>query len=229
MVPLVERNYNYCELGPRGTGKSHIYKEISPYSILMSGGQTSTANLFYNLSAHRVGLVGHWDCVAFDEVAGMHFRDMDAIQILKDYMASGRSTPAFAREIAEVYNFSLKFSDPKKEEASHDRTLLAEAEKFRDEIRKSVPEAFEKYYMYMESKGTVPVEEKQKKKTEEVQNQPAKGKRLVVDGLDWSSLRKHRKRHRALLCALWLHRCRYALVSQICTRFYGEGPLLQNT
>lgn len=93
MVPLVERNYNFCELGPRGTGKSHIYKEISPYSILMSGGQTSTANLFYNLSAHRVGLVGHWDCVAFDEVAGMHFKDMDAIQILKDYMASG----SFAR------------------------------------------------------------------------------------------------------------------------------------
>ena len=93
MVPLVERNYNYCELGPRGTGKSHIYKEISPYSILMSGGQTSTANLFYNLRTHHVGLVGHWDCVAFDEVAGMHFRDMDAIQILKDYMASG----SFAR------------------------------------------------------------------------------------------------------------------------------------
>lgn len=93
MVPLVERNYNFCELGPRGTGKSHIYKEISPYSILMSGGQTSTANLFYNMSSRHVGLVGHWDCVAFDEVAGMHFRDMDAIQILKDYMASG----SFAR------------------------------------------------------------------------------------------------------------------------------------
>ena len=93
MVPLVERNYNFCELGPRGTGKSHIYKEISPYSILMSGGQTTTANLFYNLREHRVGLVGHWDCVAFDEVAGMHFKDLDAIQILKDYMASG----SFAR------------------------------------------------------------------------------------------------------------------------------------
>lgn len=93
MVPLVERNYNFCELGPRGTGKSHIYKENSPYSILMSGGQTSTANLFYNISLRRVGLVGHWDCVAFDEVAGMNFRDMDAIQILKDYMASG----SFAR------------------------------------------------------------------------------------------------------------------------------------
>ena len=93
MVPLVERNYNLCELGPRGTGKSHLYKEISPYSILMSGGQTTTANLFYSLSMHRVGLVGHWDCVAFDEVAGMHFRDQDAIQIMKDYMASG----SFAR------------------------------------------------------------------------------------------------------------------------------------
>ena len=93
MVPLVEHNYNLCELGPRGTGKSHLYKEISPYSILMSGGQTTTANLFYSLSSHRVGLVGHWDCVAFDEVAGMHFRDQDAIQIMKDYMASG----SFAR------------------------------------------------------------------------------------------------------------------------------------
>ena len=93
MVPLVEHNYNLCELGPRGTGKSHLYKEISPYSILMSGGQTTTANLFYNLSEHRIGLVGHWDCVAFDEVAGMHFRDQDAVQIMKDYMASG----SFAR------------------------------------------------------------------------------------------------------------------------------------
>ena len=93
MVPLVEHNYNLCELGPRGTGKSHLYKEISPYSILMSGGQTTTANLFYSMSARRVGLVGHWDCVAFDEVAGMHFRDQDAIQIMKDYMASG----SFAR------------------------------------------------------------------------------------------------------------------------------------
>ncbi len=93
MVPLVEHNYNLCELGPRGTGKSHLYKEISPYSILMSGGQTTAANLFYSVSMHRVGLVGHWDCVAFDEVAGMRFRDQDAIQIMKDYMASG----SFAR------------------------------------------------------------------------------------------------------------------------------------
>lgn len=116
------------------------------------------------------------------------------MELIKDYMVSGRSTPAFAREISEVYNFSLRFSDPKKEEASHDRTLLAEAEKFRDEIRRSVPEAFEKYYMYMESKGSVPAKEKSDKGSKEVKApQPVKGKKVVVDGLDWSSLRKHRK------------------------------------
>src|SRR5574344_124700 len=93
MVPLVENNYNFCELGPRGTGKSHIYKEISPNSILVSGGQTTVANLFYNMSARKIGLVGMWDCVAFDEVAGINFKDKDGIQIMKDYMASG----SFAR------------------------------------------------------------------------------------------------------------------------------------
>jgi len=106
MVPMIERNYNYCELGPRGTGKSFLFKEISPYSILMSGGQTTTANLFYNLSAHRVGLVGHWDCVAFDEVAGMRFKDMNAVQILKDYMASGsfaRGRDTITAEASMVY------------------------------------------------------------------------------------------------------------------------------
>jgi ATP-dependent Lon protease len=89
MIPLVENNYNYCELGPRGTGKSHIYKEISPNSILVSGGQTTVANLFYNMVARKVGLVGLWDVVAFDEVAGINFKDKDGIQIMKDYMASG--------------------------------------------------------------------------------------------------------------------------------------------
>ncbi len=93
MVPLIERNYNLCELGPRGTGKSHLYKEITPYAILVSGGQSTSANLFYNISRRQMGLVGHWDCVAFDEIAGMHFKDHDAIQIMKDYMASG----SFAR------------------------------------------------------------------------------------------------------------------------------------
>lgn len=93
MVPLVENNYNVCELGPRGTGKSHIYKEISPNSILVSGGQTTVANLFYNMARRQVGLVGLWDVVAFDEVAGISFKDKDGVQIMKDYMASG----SFAR------------------------------------------------------------------------------------------------------------------------------------
>ena len=93
MIPLVENNINLCELGPRSTGKSHLYKEISPNSILVSGGQTTVANLFYNMGRKTVGLVGLWDCVAFDEVAGIRFKDKDGIQIMKDYMASG----SFAR------------------------------------------------------------------------------------------------------------------------------------
>lgn len=89
MIPFVESNYNMCELGPRGTGKSHLYKEISPNSILVSGGQTTVPNLFYNLGRRAVGLVGLWDIVAFDEVAGISFKEKDGIQIMKDYMASG--------------------------------------------------------------------------------------------------------------------------------------------
>lgn len=89
LIPLVENNFNFCELGPRSTGKSHIYKEISPNSILVSGGQTTVANLFYNMSTRQVGLVGMWDCVAFDEVAGIRFKDVDGVAIMKDFMASG--------------------------------------------------------------------------------------------------------------------------------------------
>lgn len=92
-LPLIENNYNLCELGPRSTGKSHLFKEISPNSILVSGGQTTVANLFYNMARKTVGLVGLWDCVAFDEVAGIRFKDKDGVQIMKDYMASG----SFAR------------------------------------------------------------------------------------------------------------------------------------
>ena len=92
-LPLVENNFNLCELGPRSTGKSHLYKEISPNAILVSGGQTTVANLFYNMGRKTVGLVGLWDCVAFDEVAGINFKDKDGVQIMKDYMASG----SFAR------------------------------------------------------------------------------------------------------------------------------------
>lgn len=106
MVPLVENNLNLCELGPRSTGKSHLYKEISPNSILVSGGQTTVANLFYNMGKHTMGLVGLWDCVAFDEVAGIRFKDKDGIQIMKDYMASG----SFARGKEEkAANASMVF------------------------------------------------------------------------------------------------------------------------
>lgn len=93
LVPLAEKNYNLVELGPRSTGKSYIYKEISPYSILISGGYSSIANLFFNLSTRSVGLVGMWDVIAFDEVAGIKYKEIDGIQIMKDYMTSG----SFAR------------------------------------------------------------------------------------------------------------------------------------
>ena len=106
MLPLVENNFNLCELGPRSTGKSHLFKEISPNSILVSGGQTTVANLFYNMSTKAVGLVGLWDCVAFDEVAGITFKDKDGVQIMKDYMASG----SFARGKEEkAANASMAF------------------------------------------------------------------------------------------------------------------------
>jgi len=98
LIPMVERNYNLVELGPRGTGKSFVYREVSPYSILISGGKTTVANLFYNLSTNKVGLVGLWDAVAFDEVAGIQFGDTTAIQILKDYMESG----SFSRGREEI-------------------------------------------------------------------------------------------------------------------------------
>jgi ATP-dependent Lon protease len=105
-LPFVEKNYNFIELGPRGTGKSYIYSEMSPYCILISGGKASSANLFYNNARRQVGLVGHWDVVAFDEVAGMKVTDPDTIQIMKDYMASGR----FSRGIAQVHaDASLAF------------------------------------------------------------------------------------------------------------------------
>jgi ATP-dependent Lon protease len=98
MIPLVENNYNLVELGPRSTGKSHIYKEISPHTVLLSGGQTSVPNLFYNIGTRQIGLVGLWDVVAFDEVAGIRFKDKDGVQIMKDYMNSG----SFARGKAQV-------------------------------------------------------------------------------------------------------------------------------
>ena len=102
LVPMVQRNYNLIELGPRGTGKSFVYRDLSPYAILVSGGRTTVANLFYNMSTHRVGLVGLWDVVAFDEVAGINFSDKTAVQILKDYMESGSFSRGREELVAEA-------------------------------------------------------------------------------------------------------------------------------
>ena len=115
MVPLIERNYNMVELGPRGTGKSHIYTEVSPYSYLLSGGQTTTAKLFASNAGRgdRMGLVGHWDVVAFDEVAGMRFRDENAVQIMKGYMANGsfgRGTDSYNAEASMVFEGNINDS-----------------------------------------------------------------------------------------------------------------------
>ncbi|MFW6005271.1 MAG: protease Lon-related BREX system protein BrxL [Desulfonatronovibrionaceae bacterium] len=113
LIPLVENNFNVCELGPRGTGKSHVYKEISPNSILVSGGQTTVANLFYNMNSNRVGLVGVWDVVAFDEVAGIRFKDKDGVQIMKDFMASGsfsRGRDAISADASMVFVGNLNQS-----------------------------------------------------------------------------------------------------------------------
>ncbi|MDR3342583.1 MAG: protease Lon-related BREX system protein BrxL [Treponema sp.] len=138
LIPLIENNYNLCELGPRGTGKSHIYKEISPNSILVSGGQTTVANLFYNMANRTVGLVGLWDCVAFDEVAGISFKDKDGVQIMKDYMASGsfargkeeknaNASFAFVGNINQSIDIILKTShlfDPFPEAMANDSAFL---------------------------------------------------------------------------------------------------------
>ncbi len=98
LIPLVESNYNLIELGPRGTGKSFVYREVSPYAILVSGGKTTVANLFHNMATNKVGLVGLWDVVAFDEVAGIQFSDKTGVQILKDYMEAG----SFSRGKEEI-------------------------------------------------------------------------------------------------------------------------------
>ena len=105
LAPLVEQNYNFIELGPRGTGKSYFYSEFSPYSTLVSGGQATKATLFYNNQRKRVGLVGFWDNIAFDEVAGIKISDPEAIQIMKDFMANGR----FSRGTEIIADASLSF------------------------------------------------------------------------------------------------------------------------
>jgi ATP-dependent Lon protease len=105
LAPLVEANFNLIELGPRGTGKSYFFSEFSPYSTLVSGGQATKATLFYNNARGKVGLVGFWDTVAFDEVAGIKVKDPDTIQIMKDFMANGR----FSRGVEVIADASLAF------------------------------------------------------------------------------------------------------------------------
>lgn len=101
-IPFVEKNFNFIELGPRGTGKSYVYSEMSPYCILLSGGKASSPNLFYNNARRQVGLVGHWDVVAFDEVGGMKVTDQDTFSIMKDYMANGRFSRGTAQVLADA-------------------------------------------------------------------------------------------------------------------------------
>lgn len=105
LAALVEPNFNYIELGPRGTGKSYFFSEFSPYATLISGGQATKATLFYNNARRKVGLVGYWDTVAFDEVGGIKVRDPDTIQIMKDFMANGR----FSRGAEVIADASLSF------------------------------------------------------------------------------------------------------------------------
>lgn len=105
LAALVEPNYNYIELGPRGTGKSYFFSEFSPYATLISGGQATKATLFYNSARRKVGLVGYWDTVAFDEVGGIKVRDPDTIQIMKDFMANGR----FSRGVEVIADASMSF------------------------------------------------------------------------------------------------------------------------
>ncbi|MGQ9910186.1 MAG: protease Lon-related BREX system protein BrxL [Candidatus Flexifilum sp.] len=110
LVPMIERNYNLIELGPRGTGKSYVFRDLSPYAILISGGKTTVANLFYNMASRQIGLVGLWDVVAFDEVAGIEFSDKTAIQIMKDYMESGsfsRGKEELVADASMVFNGNI--------------------------------------------------------------------------------------------------------------------------
>ena len=105
LAALVEPNYNTIELGPRGTGKSYFFSEFSPYATLISGGQATKSALFYNNARRKVGLVGFWDTIAFDEVGGIKVKDPDTIQIMKDFMANGR----FSRGVEVIADASLSF------------------------------------------------------------------------------------------------------------------------
>ena len=96
LLPMVESNFNFVELGPRSTGKSFVYKELTPYAVLISGGQGTVAKLFVHGSTGKVGAVGQWDAICFDEATDRIFKDRDAIPLMKDYMESGSFSRAGA-------------------------------------------------------------------------------------------------------------------------------------
>lgn len=122
LIPFCERNYNLMELGPKGTGKSHIYSEFSPHGILISGGEVSVPKLFVNNASGKIGLVGYWDCVAFDEFAGKKKVDKALVDIMKNYMANksfsrgietlgAEASMVFVGNTSNTVPFMLKHSD----------------------------------------------------------------------------------------------------------------------
>lgn len=123
LIPFCERNYNLMELGPKGTGKSHIYSEFSPHGILISGGEVTVPKLFVNNSSGKIGLVGYWDCVAFDEFAGKKKKvDKALVDIMKNYMANksfsrgvetlgAEASMVFVGNTSHTVPYMLKHSD----------------------------------------------------------------------------------------------------------------------
>lgn len=106
LIPFVERNYNLVELGPKGTGKSHTFSEFSPNGILVSGGEVTVAKLFVNNASGRIGLVGYWDCVAFDEFAANRRTDQNLVNVMKNYLANksfSRGTSVYGAEASMVF------------------------------------------------------------------------------------------------------------------------------
>lgn len=116
LIPFCERNYNLIELGPKGTGKSHVYSEFSPHGILVSGGEVTVPKLFVNNSSGKIGLVGYWDCVAFDEFAGKQKRvDKALVDIMKNYMANksfSRGVETLGAEASMVFVGNTRHTVP---------------------------------------------------------------------------------------------------------------------
>jgi len=163
LIPLVENNFNMVELGPRSSGKSYIYKEITPYAILISGGQGTVAQLFVNNTTGRVGAVGIWDAICFDESTDKLFKDRDAVPLMKDYMESGSFSRAKGGEITGsasiIFNGNINqpvetvlqtshLFSPLSKEVNYDTAFLDRINLFLPgwEISKFSPENFTKHF-----------------------------------------------------------------------------------